>query len=1134
MSYWDIVFGGAGYQKEGIWYTRNPKTEVYQKNSKYAFTGEASLWGKVKPVTYGTRRIMGQLLQIGNQRMEETTKEFVTGASTGGGRTAGGGWSQTYVSHESRVTDVKYISTFAYCFGEPGNPTSKQNLTKIWIDKTLVYDHTQGMLATNFRFYFYDGNENQIPDAELNRDRYDYPVGYRGLMYIVFYDFTLGHNPGGNPIVEAEFVETLSNTQTVTTYTGMGGTGTNFHSRGIMYDPKKDMTYVVGENNRIYKYDCATKTLIDHYPITGYTISGTSGFVFSGAWTNCLTMFRLGGTLYFLCTMTFGNTAQLFLIDADTGITAASYGTNSSGLTPGPDAIQYARAASVINTTDGYSITTQVVLTDIFDTVYKFRIGNGQFDLLDFQTGIANVDHAVLASDAEGVVAYVADGTTIARWSSGLYQSSWWTGLYKVVALFALERDKSLVIFEASGANWRIVKVRRSTLEVVWSFDQSTNPEVRVSTTARLVWQSQSYTSGQRISWAFLAPNEIYTLDMLAGQLTHIQNDTALDWSDAVFDSYNNKFIRPTTSAGNGGLEDFHVFGPNTGSITLESLLRDLARRAGYQNANVTVQGITDSILGAAFTEIENVDSVFEELAFAYNFEVIKRGPKISFIRRGYGDLFNPDMISIESKRAILSSSNDEYITIKSERAPIQKAAGTIQLIYIDPAYDYTATEYKYTRNDSQSDPSVVRTIELPIIMTGSQAATLATRILLNASIGRMEHEFRLPQEYLALEKGDVVELVTAEFVDYVRVNEISYNGDWSISVRSEAVLTSSASPVTVPDPVLPPKPPPMTDGEGQAVIFDTPLLDPADQAPVDKLEVYLGMVPANRRPVTTGVILKYYETDGPYSAGTTTIPLTYGSLRTPLTGTVMQIDYLATIQFRMIQGDGAAFQTDTALNMLAGSNRVLIGRPGRWEMVGFIEASYDSASRLVTLTGLCRGLRGTDYAADLHEASDLVVLYERDGSILLDSDLPDLLDKPVIYVTAKPSGEVNTEDSVAYYSEGNTRKPWRPYNVHVVNSSGDLTITWQRRTRLSGPLLNGTGAVPLDEANESYDLVLYRAGNIVRTVPGLTSPTFTYTTSMQSTDGWGGSVTQLQLDVYQNSALVGRGFPMSGAFDVE
>lgn len=143
-------------------------------------------------------------------------------------------------------------------------------------------------------------------------------------------------------------------------------------------------------------------------------------------------------------------------------------------------------------------------------------------------------------------------------------------------------------------------------------------------------------------------------------------------------------------------------------------------------------------------------------------------------------------------------------------------------------------------------------------------------------------------------------------------------------------------------------------------------------------------------------------------------------------------------------------------------------------------------------------------------------------------------LNKVATYAVADGNARVNYDDAVSLPILGASRRPWAPYNVHVIDTAGDLTITWKRRTRLTGPLNNGNSIVPLDETDEEYQLLLYRAGSIVRTLPALTSPTFTYTAAMQAEDGWTGSITQLQLNVSQISELVGPGFANAGTYDVE
>ena len=92
--------------------------------------------------------------------------------------------------------------------------------------------------------------------------------------------------------------------------------------------------------------------------------------------------------------------------------------------------------------------------------------------------------------------------------------------------------------------------------------------------------------------------------------------------------------------------------------------------------------------------------------------------------------------------------------------------------------------------------------------------------------------------------------------------------------------------------------------------------------------------------------------------------------------------------------------------------------------------------------------------------------------------------------------------------------------------ASGDIVISWLRRTRsLAGESWTAP-EVPLGETTESYDLeMLNVAGTMVRTVAGLNTAAWTYSAAMQITD-FGGAISSLRLRVYQNGQL-GRGAPV-------
>lgn len=1078
-------------------------------------SGEATLWGRPIPITWGRRRITGQLLQLGIQKQKTTVTTMQNHP-----------WSIGYngdFSTNDPYTRIEtfFVSTFAYCFGAPGNPDAVQILRKLWFNGRLVYDIDQGYLSAEVRFKFYQGDELQVADAELNRDRYTHPIAYRGLMYVVFYEYAVAAMSGaGNPSVEAEFAEQVINTQPTYTFDNFGGSdvpGVGFAPGGTAYDAKKGILYVIGSDDNIYKYRGIDRVLIDVYPCA---VADMNNGVFC--------FLRVAGVAYIVGINSGANSRALYLVNADTGALVSTCGVNGSALIPDETHYPGISAGTSVVFGDLAGEVGYVTCSDTFgNCAYTFQVVNGEMVYAD------RIDFA--GSDAEWSIT-VRQGSAINVYTTGqngdVYKNGvlFYTGEHQAGLIFASPLDNTIVFIERDTGVYNVTKLSEAGT-VIWQLNEVNAPGLNPPPYSNHLLM-QSNTGGQRIAWH--DSTNVITLNFLSGsyEITDIVGSFPTS-TNMIYDAYTHSFIRAT--GGSGAVEQRPILAQTTDNMLLSTLLRNLAERKGYATGNITIEGIPDTIVGAAITEVSDLDTILEDIRAAYNFEIIKRGAFIKFTRRGYGSDFEVDISVTEDQRAIVSEDNDEFVTVESTITSSGQTPGTIRLKYIDPDYNYAVAEFTHKRNADDADPSVEQNVALPIIMYGSEAAAIATRMLLNSAMNGLTHEFRLPQRYLAIEPGDTVDLVFDDYTDTVRAVEIAYNADWSMSIKSEAILTDIGPTYDLEPPVLPAENPALLQGEGTPIIFDTTLIRATDEVDGDVLELYVSAQPSGRLPVVGVNTLHKAIGTQPFSVyGVMPEALTFGTAIDVLPDVPpWQIDYLATLRLRLVQGDGTAFATDTVLNMLAGSNRLLVGQPGRWEQVGFIEAAYDAATFVVTLTGIVRGLRGTELNIPLHASSDYVVLIDAD-SMMLTFDYMTEFNNVVLFAIGDAVGRVNYADAAGAYVFGGARMPWAPSHVHVTAAGGDVELTWSRRTRLSGPLNNGNPDVPLDEAAELYTAVLYRAGVIVRTVEGLTSPAFTYTAAMQAADGWSGSIVALQLDLYQISELVGRGFPKSGTYDVE
>ena len=226
--------------------------------------------------------------------------------------------------------------------------------------------------------------------------------------------------------------------------------------------------------------------------------------------------------------------------------------------------------------------------------------------------------------------------------------------------------------------------------------------------------------------------------------------------------------------------------------------------------------------------------------------------------------------------------------------------------------------------------------------------------------------------------------------------------------------------------------------------------------------------------------------------------------------------------------GDGtlASSTRDTLLNSLT-VNAMLIGS----ELIQFRLATLVSTG-IYTLSGLLRGGRGTEWAMTGHAATERCVLLREAGlrRIILQNNE---LGLSFYYKGVTRSRPVSSADAESFTNNAVGLKPFAPIDLRASrDESGNVTFTWQRRTRLSVRVIGTLGiSVPLDEDAESYEIDIMAAGSpttILRTLTA-TSGTVGYTAAEQTTD-FGSAQASITARVYQISATVNRGYKLEGS----
>lgn len=214
------------------------------------------------------------------------------------------------------------------------------------------------------------------------------------------------------------------------------------------------------------------------------------------------------------------------------------------------------------------------------------------------------------------------------------------------------------------------------------------------------------------------------------------------------------------------------------------------------------------------------------------------------------------------------------------------------------------------------------------------------------------------------------------------------------------------------------------------------------------------------------------------------------------------------------------AMQADSSINVAA-----IEAGAGGWEIIRFRTATLSSAG-IYVLSGLLRGMRGTEWAMGLHAVDDRFVQLQLSGLRRTPSEVTEIgIARYWRTITLGRTLSTALSESLANNAVG--KKPFAPVNLRGDrNTSGDIAFTWDRRTRLSVRYGGAGGSyTPLGEDSESYEVDVYDSGVVVRTLTS-SSETVTYTAAQQTTD-FGGVLPYgvCDAEVFQVSAVVGRGY---------
>lgn len=567
----------------------------------------------------------------------------------------------------------------------------------------------------------------------------------------------------------------------------------------------------------------------------------------------------------------------------------------------------------------------------------------------------------------------------------------------------------------------------------------------------------------------------------------------------------------------------------------LDTLVEDLCAAAGLPPSRVDATGLAGELVDGAVFGQQPAREAIQRLQPAFLFDAAESAGRLVFRKRGrppvaaipYGGLLRTEGGGAAGPSA----------AFREQRIQELEIPRAVSVRYRDRDRDQLQGTQRWARPRAPTATAGSvgeANLDLPLVMGADRAKAIARTAVAAAWAERTVVEgIALPLANLALEPGDVVELGTRDGAALrVRLDKLDIGADYTLRASGVTEQPAAYSSLAAPaDPGAFPRP--AVAAAANAALFwaDLPLLLDAHEAGGAGLRTYAGALPLTG-PWTGGGLHLSSDAGSSWSRVGDLPPagLAWGHAVAPLPAPRSPWTWDDANALRLAPAHGGdRFEPATDAEVLDGANACAVLLPdGRAEIVQFARCVHEPDGS-VTLSRLLRGRRGTEDACGLATAGARVVLLEADA-----------LDAPLLPHEARGAPRLarlqprnRAFDGLPRLPRVFTGRAERPYApVHLRGGrdagTGDLLLSWIRRTRVGGGLMPGTGAVPLGETAEAYevDVLADDRSSVLRTIAAA-APAAAYTAAMQLQDtGGAGLRGAVPVRVYQISGRVGRGIP--------
>jgi hypothetical protein len=497
-----------------------------------------------------------------------------------------------------------------------------------------------------------------------------------------------------------------------------------------------------------------------------------------------------------------------------------------------------------------------------------------------------------------------------------------------------------------------------------------------------------------------------------------------------------------------------------------------------------------------------------DPLSALFGFDAVANAGALRFVeRRGHPvrDIGEDDLVV--GKTATL---------VTLTRAQESELPQEIALSFADSENDFQLARVLSRRLEGRSERQ--SEAQAAVMTHRANAQTLAESWLQDLWIGRETAEFAVRRGLIALQPGDLVRLGAAGGGRLFQIQRMSDGASRRVSARAaDASVYDAAAPLLGRPGVVSPK----TVGPPQVVILDLALA---------RGEEALSYVAAFADPWPGALAIWRLTFAGGYEqvALIEKRAIVGETLDVLGTGPVGRFDKGNVVTVTIGAGELSSVGD---LAALAGRTAMAIRVDDEWEIFAFAQAEL-VGEKTYRLSRLIRGLGGEEHLATRDAPAGSTVVLLNDAVAPLARKVSEI-GAPITYRIG-PADRDYAEPIFVQPTVAATNKALRPYppaKARARRTPAGVVIDFTRRGRLDSDAWEALD-IPLGEASEFYEADIALPASGTRTLSaGATS--LLYPAADEVAD-FGAPQGELTLALYQISATVGRGFPLTTTLTVQ